>query len=90
MKSRIVHSFLDGYCSTVQGLLEWFKVDLGFTELLLIHIGRVELFILEIPIELTFEVIFGGICVRLWNIVCKCGLIYDSFIARYSAYRADF
>jgi len=25
--------FLDGYCSTVQGLLDWFEVDLGFTEL---------------------------------------------------------
>jgi len=30
--------FLDGYCSTVQGLLDWFEVDLGFTELLLIQI----------------------------------------------------
>jgi len=28
--------FLDGYCSTVQGLLDWFEVDLGFTELLFI------------------------------------------------------
>jgi len=26
-------SFLDGCCSTVQGLLDWFEVDLGFTEL---------------------------------------------------------
>ena len=25
--------FLDGYCSTVQGLLDWFEVDLMFTEL---------------------------------------------------------
>jgi len=25
--------FDDGYCSTVQGLLDWFEVDLGFTEL---------------------------------------------------------
>ena len=28
----------DGYCSTVQGLLDWFEVDLGFTELLFIQI----------------------------------------------------
>jgi len=34
-----VLSFLDGYCSTVQGLLDWFEVDLGFTELLFIQIG---------------------------------------------------
>jgi len=27
-------AFLDGYCSTLQGLLDWFEVDLGFTELL--------------------------------------------------------
>ena len=31
-------SFFDGYCSTVQGLLDWFEVDLGFTELLFIQI----------------------------------------------------
>jgi len=30
--------FLDGYCSTVQGLLDWFEVDLGLTELLFIQI----------------------------------------------------
>ena len=26
-------AFLDGYCSTVQGLLDWFEADLGFPEL---------------------------------------------------------
>jgi len=31
-------SFLDGYCSTLQGLLDWFEVDLGFTELSFIQI----------------------------------------------------
>ena len=31
-------TFLDGYCSTVQGLLDWFQVDLGFTELSFIQI----------------------------------------------------
>jgi len=30
--------FVDGYCSTVQGLLNCFEVDLGFTELLFIQI----------------------------------------------------
>ena len=30
--------FLNGYCSTVQGLLDWFEVDLGFTELLFIQV----------------------------------------------------
>ena len=27
------HSFFDGYCSTVQGLLDWFEVNLGLSEL---------------------------------------------------------
>jgi len=31
-------AFLDGYCSTVQGLLDWFEVDLGFSELSFIQI----------------------------------------------------
>jgi len=31
-REREIHPFLDGYCSTVQGLLDWFEVDLGFTE----------------------------------------------------------
>jgi len=30
--------FFDGYCCTVQGLLDWFEVDLGFTELSFIQI----------------------------------------------------
>jgi len=30
--------FLDGYCSTVQGLLDWFEVDLGFPELFLFRL----------------------------------------------------
>jgi len=33
-----MNAFLDGYCSTVQGLLDWFEIDLGFTELLFIQI----------------------------------------------------
>jgi len=28
-------AFLDGYCSTVQRLLDWFEVDLRFPELVL-------------------------------------------------------
>jgi len=31
-------TFFDGYCSTVQGLLDWFEVDLGITELSFIQI----------------------------------------------------
>ena len=31
-------TFVDGYCSTVQGLPDWFEIDLGFTELLFIQI----------------------------------------------------
>ena len=33
-----LHAFFDGYCGTVQGLLDWFEADFGFTELLFIQI----------------------------------------------------
>ena len=33
-----MNTFVDRYCSTVQGVLDWFEVDLGFTELLVIQI----------------------------------------------------
>ena len=39
-RTKIRHLvFLHGYCSTVQGhgFLDWFEVDLGFTELFLIQ-----------------------------------------------------
>ena len=32
--------FFDGYCSTVQGLLDWFEVDLGFNELSFIQMWQ--------------------------------------------------
>ena len=34
----VPQAFFDGYCSTVQGLLDWFEVDLGFTKLSFIQI----------------------------------------------------
>jgi len=49
------HSLLDGYWSTVQGLLDWFEVDLGFTELLFIQIDLCILcvFVLYSPVSLS-------------------------------------
>jgi len=38
-------SCLHGYCSTAQGLLDWFEVDLGFTELLFIQIDLCVMFV---------------------------------------------
>jgi len=35
---HVMYTFFDGYCSNVQGLLDWFEVDLGFTELSFIQI----------------------------------------------------
>jgi len=45
-----VCTFFDGYCSTVQGLLDWFEVDLGFTKLSFIQIDLCVLcvFVLDI------------------------------------------
>jgi len=34
----IKNAFLDGYCSTVQVLLDWFEVVLGFPELFLLRL----------------------------------------------------
>jgi len=36
--THYAHIFFDGYCSNVQGLLDWFELDLGFTELSFIQI----------------------------------------------------
>jgi len=48
-------TFLDGYCSTVQGLLDWFEVDLGFTELSFIQIDLCVLcdFVLDSCVSLS-------------------------------------
>jgi len=47
--------FLDGYCSTVQGLLDWFEVDLGFTEFLFIQIDLCVMcvFVVYSPVSLS-------------------------------------
>ena len=37
MSLALRQTYLDGYCSTVQGLLDLFEVDLGFTKLLFIQ-----------------------------------------------------
>ena len=52
---------LDGYCSTVQGLLDWFEVDLGFTELLFIQIDLCVMcvFALYSPVSLSSCPFFG-------------------------------
>ena len=51
-------SLLNGYCSTVQGLLDWFEVDLGFAELLFIQISLCVVCVLQV--ELSHFV--GGPC----------------------------
>ena len=45
MPTYIHTTFLDGYSSTVQGLLDWFEIDLGFTELSFIQIGLCVLYV---------------------------------------------
>ena len=55
-KKNEVQFFFDGYCSTVQGLLDWFDVDLGFTELSLIQIDLCVLcvFVLYSRVSLSY------------------------------------
>ena len=54
-------AFLDGYCSTVQGLLDWFGVDLGSTDLLFIQIDLCVMcvFVLCSPVSLSSCPFFG-------------------------------
>jgi len=56
-----LHAFVDGYSSTVQGLLDWFEVDLGFTELLFIQIDLCVkcVFVLYSPVSLSSCPFFG-------------------------------
>jgi len=51
----LLKAFLGGYWGTVQGLLDWFEVDLGFTELLFIQIDLCVMcvFVLYSPVSLS-------------------------------------
>jgi len=57
----LLNPFLDWYCSSVQGLLDWFEVDLGFTELLFIQIDLCVMcvFVLYSPVSLSSCLFFG-------------------------------
>ena len=63
-------SLLDGYCSTVQGLLDCFELDLGFTELLFIQI---HLCVMRVLVLYSFFLIFFMGTVALYR-VCSTGL----------------
>jgi len=54
--------FLDGYCSTVQGLLDWFEVDLGFAELLFIQIDSCVMYVFVLYVS-PFGICPGLFCV---------------------------
>ena len=54
-RHRTYYICLDGYCSTVQGLLDWFEVDLGFTELLFIQIVLCVLCVFVLIARTTFR-----------------------------------
>ena len=62
--SHGTHIFLDGYCSTAQGLLDWFEVDLGFTELSFIQIDLCVLcvFVLYSRVSPSSLVLFRTFC----------------------------
>jgi len=64
-----LHTFLDGYCSTVQGLLDWLEVDLGFTELLFIQI---DMGVMCVFVYFTVQLHRGG---RLLSGRHKCSVL---------------
>jgi len=55
-------AFLDGYCSTVQGMLDWFEVDLGFIEHLFRLICVFCVFLFSTPASHSPLVLFGTFC----------------------------
>ena len=61
VSSHSVSSCFDGYCSTVQGWLDWCEVDLGFAELSFIQIGLCVpcVFVLYSPVSLSSCPFFG-------------------------------
>jgi len=69
--------FPDGYCSTVQGLLDWFEVDLGFTELLFIQIGLCVMCVLVGYV--TRNVVSHNPCVRSYTWVTSHVCIYEVY-----------
>ena len=61
-RSRTRSISLNGYCSTVQGLLDWFEVDLGFTELLFIQIDLCVMCFCSLLPSLTLLLSFPALC----------------------------
>ena len=55
--------FFDGYCSTVQGLLDWFEADLGFTELSFIQIDLCVLCVLSHMIIVYIYALENYVCI---------------------------
>ena len=68
---------LNGYCSAVQDLLDWFEVDLGFTELLFIQIDLCVMWLLcECARRTCQSSVCMCVCVSAW----VGGWVRDSFI----------
>ena len=79
---ELCHTFLDGDCSTVQGLLDWFEVDLGFTELLFIQIDLCVMCVGDIFMSYVtrineFYVMYDCAMSHDWTsyVRCMCGLM---------------
>jgi len=75
--------FFDGYCSTVQDLLDWFEVDLGLTELLFFQIDLCVMcvFVLYSPVSLSS-------CPFLDILHCLPPALHESFMCVYNMNRS--
>jgi len=82
-------SFFDGCCSTVQGLLDWFEVDLGFTELSFIQIDLCVLCVATCGCYRAFSRVFFVCCNtgqsflwmkknRAFSVCCNMWLYFSS------------
>jgi len=85
------HAFLKGYCSTVQGLLDWFEVDLGFPELVFIQIDLCNMTHAYLPCfihDMPYPYVTWRI--HVWHDVCMCDMTYSCVTWRIHTRRDSF
>ena len=75
--------FVDGYCSTVQGLLDWFEVDLGVPELSFIH----ETYLTYRLAACCSVLHCAAVCCSVLHCAAVCRICTECLHERYLTYR---
>jgi len=86
---------LDGYCSTVQGLLDWFEVDFGFTRAFICHVvgafvclvtSRQFRFVHVCCVHVCVCVLFVCVCVCACVLICSVRACFVCVFSRVCAF----